>query len=111
MQLYRIFARPRGDAASVKATAFALVAVALVVVAFGVLRVERQHEVLELGYRLAKTSSQLDALREQRRGLEAERATLTAPDRIRRLASELGMTTVEPDKIRVIHPALRAANP
>ena len=29
-------------------------------------------------------------------------ATLTAPERIRRLATQLGMTTVAPDKIRIV---------
>nr|HEX4315564.1 cell division protein FtsL [Kofleriaceae bacterium] len=103
MQLYRIFARPQGTAASVKALAAAMVAIAFVAVALGVLRVERQHEVLELGYRLAKASAARDDQQEIRRTLELERATLTAPERIRRLASELGMTTVAPDRIRVIH--------
>ena len=36
-------------------------------------------------------------------------ATLTTPDRIRRLATELGMTTVAPDKIRIVHTAPREA--
>jgi cell division protein FtsL len=108
VQLYRIFARRRGDAASVRAIAGTLVAFACVAVALGVLRVEREHEVLALGYQLAHESAHLDELREVRRRLELERAALTAPDRIRRLATTLGMTTVSPDRIRVV---VRHASP
>jgi cell division protein FtsL len=41
-------------------------------------------------------------LREERRQLELEHATLSSPERIRRLATRLGMTPVAPDRIRVI---------
>jgi cell division protein FtsL len=102
VQLYRLFARPGGPAAPVRAIAATLVALACLAVALGVLRVEREHEVLSLGYRIARASAHRDELREIRRRLELERAALTAPDRIRRLATSLGMTTVLPDKIRVV---------
>jgi cell division protein FtsL len=106
VQLYRIFARRDRDAASIRAIAATLVAAAGIAVALGVLRVEREHEVLALGYQVARETAHEGELRETRRRLELERATLTAPDRIRRLATELGMTTVAPDRIRVIksHP-------
>lgn len=80
----------------------AMVLVALVVTAVAVIRVTRQHEVLRLGLDLSKQSEDVRKLRETRRQLELELATLTAPDRIRRLATQLGMTTVTPDNIRVI---------
>ena len=69
----------------------------------------RQHEVLRLGYQLAKRSDNVKSLKEARRRLELERATLTAPDRIRRLATELGMTPVAPDRIRVIADTVKVA--
>lgn len=80
----------------------AMVMLALMVTAVGVIRVSRQHEVLRLGLELSKKSEDVRTLREARRNLELELATLTAPDRIRRLATQLGMTTVTPDKIRII---------
>jgi cell division protein FtsL len=86
----------------VRSLVVALVVVASVVTALCLLRVERQHEVLRLGYRLSRASERVRVLHERRRELELERATLTAPDRIRRLALALGMTTVTPDRIRVV---------
>ena len=102
--MYRIFRRPDGEAPSVRLVIVALVLVALMITAVGVVRVTRQHEVLRLGLALSKKSEEVRKLRETRRQLELELATLTAPDRIRRLAGALGMTTVAPDKIRVIAP-------
>ena len=80
----------------------ALVIAAICLVTAGVIRVKRQHEVLSLGYQLSKKSEEVRRLRETRRQLELEHATLSSPDRIRRLATQLGMTTVAPDKIRVV---------
>ncbi|HEY0254221.1 MAG TPA: cell division protein FtsL [Kofleriaceae bacterium] len=79
-----------------------MIAVAVALTIVGVIRVQREHEVLELGYRLAKRADTVKQLRETRRKLELERATLTAPDRIRRLATQLGMTPVAPDRIRIV---------
>jgi cell division protein FtsL len=62
----------------------------------------RQHEVLRLGYELDRQTEHVRRLTEMKRRLEVEKATLTAPDRIRRLATALGMTTVAPDRIRSI---------
>ena len=110
--MYRIFRRATGDAPSVRDVVVAMVALAVALVLFGVVRVTRQHEVLQLGYRLSTEATHVQQLREVRRRLDLERATLAAPDRIRRLATELGMTPVAPDKIRVIaasHPV--AGNP
>lgn len=102
--MYRIFRRSDGEAPSVRIVVVAMVLVALLITAVGVVRVTRQHEVLRLGLELSKKSEEVRKLRETRRQLELELATLTAPDRIRRLATSLGMTTVAPDKIRVIAP-------
>ena len=80
----------------------AMVSIACALTTVGVVRVSRQHEVLRLGYELSKNSEHVKKLEEVRRRLELERATLTAPDRIRRLATQLGMTPVAPDRIRIV---------
>jgi cell division protein FtsL len=100
--VYRIFKRTDGTAASVRAVVIAMVIAACLVTTVGVMRVMRQHEVLRLGYRLDRQAEQVRQLEEIRRRLEVERATLSAPDRVRRLATQLGMTTVAPDRIRIV---------
>ena len=102
VSVYRIFRRGDGEAASVRSVVLALVAVAVLVAATAIIRVSRRHEVLRLGYELARRSEQVHRLREERRQLSLEHATLSAPERIRRLATRLGMKQVSPDKIRVI---------
>jgi cell division protein FtsL len=106
--LYRIFRRAEG-AASVKSVVIAMIVVACALTFVGVIRVTRQHEVLRLGYQIAKHSDRVKTLKEARRRLELERATLTAPDRIRRLATELGMTPVAPDRIRLVSDLVKVA--
>ena len=100
--LYRLFRRHGEAAPSVRPVVIALVILACCLAAAGLVRVKRQHEVLSLGYQLSKKSEEVRKLRETRRQLELEHATLSSPDRIRRLATQLGMTTVAPDRIRVI---------
>ena len=107
--MYRIFQRADGTAPSVRMVVFALVVAAMLATAIGVIRVARQHEVLRLGFELSRRSEQLGRLHEARRQLELELATLAAPDRIRRLATQLGMTPVSPDRIRVVSRHVRAA--
>jgi cell division protein FtsL len=102
VSVYRIFRRGEGEAPSVRSVVIALALAAALLVAIGVIRTARQHEVLRLGYQLSRKADQVHELREARRQLELERATLSAPDRIRRLATQLGMAPVAPDKIRVI---------
>ena len=100
--VYRIFKRADGSAPSVRSVVIAMIIVAVMLTGLGVARVTRQHEVLRLGYKLDRQSQQVRNLTEMRRRLEVERATLTSPDRIRRLAAQLGMTTVAPDRIRIV---------
>jgi cell division protein FtsL len=106
--VYRIFKRADGPAPSVRAVVIALVITAALLTTAGVIRVARQHEVLRLGFELSRTSEQLGRMHEAKRALELERATLAAPDRIRRLATQLGMSPVSPDRIRVVSRHLRA---
>ncbi len=100
--LYRLFKRTEGEAPSVKPAVITLVALAIAVAGFGVVRVAREHEVLSVGYQLTQASEHVRELREAHRRLELELATLTAPERIRKLAIELGMTTVAPDHIQTL---------
>jgi cell division protein FtsL len=108
-EVYRMFQRADGAAPSVRTVVIALVIAAALVTSIGVIRVARQHEVLRLGFELSRRSEQLGRLHEAGRQLELELATLAAPDRIRRLANQLGMTSVSPDRIRVISRHVRAA--
>ena len=103
--VYRIFQRAGGEAPSVRAMVIAMVVAAALATTAGVIRVARQHEVLRLGFELSRRSEQVGRLQETRRRLELELATLAAPDRIRRLATQLGMAPVSPDRIRVIAPS------
>jgi cell division protein FtsL len=111
VSVYRLLRRGEGEAASLRSVILALVAVAAVLTAIGLIRVTRQHEVLRLGYELSRKSEQVRGLRETRRQLELELATLTAPARIERLATRLGMARVTPDRIRVVRPASLAQAP
>jgi cell division protein FtsL len=105
--VYRIFQRADGRAPSVRAVVIALVIAAALLTCAGVIRVARRHEVLRLGFELSRRSEQLGRLQEARRRLELERATLASPDRIRRLATQLGMAPISPDRIRVIPQAAK----
>jgi len=100
--VYRIFKRADGTAPSVRSVVIALVVAAVLATTIAVIRVARQHEVLRLGFQLSRASEKVGRLHETHRQLELERATLAAPDRIRRLATQLGMTPVSPDRIRTI---------
>ena len=99
--VYRIFRRADG-AAPVRSIVIAMIIAACVLTTVGVVRVSRQHDVLRLGYQLDREAEHVRKLREANRRLEVELATLTAPERIRRLALQLGMTTVAPDRIRIL---------
>lgn len=96
-----MFLRVRG-AAPVAPIVVAIIAAICAITAVAIGRVSRQHEVLRLGYQLTQQSKLVSRLREAQRQLQVERATLTSPDRIKHLATSLGMTTVAPDRIRVI---------
>ena len=80
----------------------ALVLVAALLTIIGIIRVKREHEVLRLGFQLSKQSEHVRKLRETKRQLEVELSTLTSPERISRLAEQLGMEPVPPDRIRVV---------
>ncbi len=67
--------------------------------------VGRRHAVLRYGYHLSRASQRVAVLRESNRRLDIELAMLSAPERIRGLATQLGMIPVPPDRIRVVQRA------
>jgi cell division protein FtsL len=101
--VYRIFRRGTGEAAALRPVIVAMVALALALAIIGSIRVSNQHDVLRYGYELSRRAEQVRALRETSSRLELEHSMLAAPDRIRKLATQLGMTMVAPDRIRVVH--------
>jgi cell division protein FtsL len=101
-----MFRRAFSPAASVRPTIVAIVLVAIVVTAIGVIHVARRHESVRLSYTLAKASARMRTAEERQRRLELERATLTAPDRIRALAEGLGMVPTPPDQVRLVREAV-----
>jgi cell division protein FtsL len=101
--LYRIFRRDFGPAPSVRAAIIAMVLAAVALTGLAIAQVARRHEVTRLGYALAHASTRLSEAEERHRRLELERATLAAPERIRALATRLGMVATPPDHVRVIH--------
>lgn len=100
--VYRIFRRGSGDVVALRPVIVVFVVVAIALAITGAIRVSRQHDVLRYGYELSRKSDRVGQLRETQRRLELEHAMLSAPERIRRLATQLGMTTIAPDKIRVV---------
>jgi cell division protein FtsL len=101
--VYRIFRRGAGEVAHLRPVIVALVIVAVSLTTIGAIRVSRQHDVLRYGYELSRRTEHVGKLREVQRQLELEHAMLSSPARIRRLATQLGMTSVLPDKIRVVN--------
>jgi cell division protein FtsL len=101
-RLYRLLRASRAQ--PVRVTIAAMVAIAVVVTSLALLRVASRHEIVRLGYELTRETDRLDRLRETNRRLELERSTLVAPERIRSLATSLGMVPVPPDQIRVVTP-------
>jgi cell division protein FtsL len=101
-RLYRLLRASRAQ--PVRVTIAAMVAFAVVVTSLALLRVASRHEIVRLGYELSRETDRLDRLRETNRRLELERSTLVAPERIRSLATSLGMVPAPPDQIRVVTP-------
>lgn len=99
-RLYRLL-RSGGKDTPTAAIAI-VVGLAVLVTAVLMIRVARHHEVRQLGYRLSKAQRRLTEQRELSRSLELERATLVAPERVRALATKLGMVPVPADRIRII---------
>lgn len=103
--VYHRFRRTR-SAPPTRNTVAMMVLIAALLTGIGIQRVRARHEVIRAGYELTAATDEVRTLREARRQLEIERATLANPARIRALATALGMQPVPPDQIRVV-PASR----
>lgn len=68
----------------------------------GVQHVAHRRDRVRLGYELSSASAELRRVAEENRRLRLEKSVLTDPDRIERLARNLGMVRPETDQIRVI---------
>lgn len=79
-----------------------LVLGAMAILAMGLFRVHRRHQVIRVGYELSELRTELRALQEEENRLRLEESVLTNPGRIERLATGFGMVRPTPDQLRVI---------
>lgn len=86
----------------VKIAVAGMIVAALILMLLGIAHVSRRQEVIGLGYQLSRATEELRRQEEENRRLRLEKATLTNPERIRRLAESLGMTQPGPAQIRVV---------
>jgi cell division protein FtsL len=100
-RLYQLFRRTAPAPDGKRAIALMAVVAALVT-GLAIQRVRSRHELVSLGYDLSRAGERVRELREARRQLEVERATLANPERIRTRAVEFGMVPVPADQIRVV---------
>ena len=100
-RIYQLFRRTGPAPAGRSAIALMVVMTALVTI-LAIQRVRSRHELVALGYDLSRAGEKVRELREVKRKLEVERATLSSPERIRVQALELGMVPVPADQIRVV---------
>ena len=68
----------------------------------GIRQVSDRRERMRLGYELSAASAELRRVSEENRRLRLEKSVLTDPDRIERLAANLGMVRPTTDQIRVV---------
>lgn len=68
----------------------------------GIRQVSDRRERVRLGYELSAASAELRRVSEENRRLRLEKSVLTDPDRIERLAANLGMVRPTTDQIRVV---------
>lgn len=79
-----------------------LVLGSMVILAIGLFRVHRRHQVIRTGYELNEARAELRVLQEEQNRLSLEESVLTNPGRIERLAKSLGMIRPTPEQLRVI---------
>lgn len=80
-------------------TLAAIIAVAAFIAFVAISEVKHHHQLVKLSYELSEVTAQLREAEEENRRLRLERSMLLAPDRIERLAGELGMVRPEPSQI------------
>ncbi|MBT8494002.1 MAG: cell division protein FtsL [Deltaproteobacteria bacterium] len=84
-----------------KTILFALVA-AIGLVAIGTRKIAGEHQRIRLGYELTSARAELRAVEEENRRLRLEYSLLVSPERIRPLATALGMRIAGPGELRVV---------
>jgi cell division protein FtsL len=94
--------RPPLKPSSRRALALVLVLVAAALIALGTLRVQRQHQLVKLGYELSEATAELRQIHEENRRLRLELSVLTAPERIEQLAEDMGLRPPAPGQVRAI---------
>lgn len=102
LRTYRLFRRAFGPAPSTRDTIVTMIVLAALVTALAIAQVARRHDVVRAGYELSRETQRLERLREHNRALAVELATLTHPDRLRELATRMGMVPAQPTEIRVV---------
>ena len=108
-RLYRLLRATATRAPKANRGVALITGLTIAIAGIALVHVRRRQEVLRLGYELARTSHRVNRLREFERQLDIELGVLSAPARIRDLASKLGMAPVPPDRIRVIAPLVPPA--
>jgi cell division protein FtsL len=99
---YHLLRKAWGPTPRARDAIVTMIVLAVMITGLAVARVAQRHEVVRAGYELSKETRRLEELRERNRELAVELATLTHPDRLRDLATRLGMIPAQPDQIRVV---------
>jgi cell division protein FtsL len=99
---YHLLRRVWGPAAPARHAIVTMVVLAALVTLLAVAQVARRHEIVRAGYDLSRETQTLEELRARHRELSVELATLTHPERLRDLATRMGMVPAQPDQIRVV---------
>lgn len=84
---------------------------AILCIALGSRKVAREHDRIRLGYELSEAQRELRSEQEENRRLRLEYSVLISPERIRTLATAMGMKRPMPGQIRVATPDASGANP
>ncbi len=109
-RMYTLLRSTVRPAAGARGAIIGLVIGAVAITSLGIAKVRYRHEIVSLGFELSAATEKQRGLDERHRKLELERATLADPQRIRAMATALGMISVPPDAIRVIPAAPQTAD-
>ena len=87
---------------SLKAAVVCMVISALLIAAMGVGHVGRRQRLIRLGYDLTEAHTELTRIQEENRRLRLEKSILTNPERIEKLAGNVGMSQPVAGQVRVV---------
>jgi cell division protein FtsL len=77
-----------------------LLSLLVIITAAAISRVWTRLKVIEYGYQITEATKRRSKLEDQNRRLEIEVALLKRPERITRLAREMGLQPVRPEQMR-----------